>query len=152
MRLLLAAVVATFLAAGSALAKEGTVARPLEELPTDASPGEVVTVRFELGYEGANGWESFSACGIKLRIRATTGEWLKVSTQSSSCSNPYTAAFEVPEGGIAELEADLGGLSMPFVEPLSPDPLIADEPLTIRIIRSILDRVLPALRSVLSAI
>jgi hypothetical protein len=106
----LAAIVAALLLAPTAAAKEGGVARLAAPLPSDAAPGDTITVHWsmEVFDSQANGLVPLNAEGVYIRLIG-----LDVSEVVGRQEAPgrYVAEVIVPQGGIKAAEFGVTGIA-----------------------------------------
>ena len=108
----LSAIVLLVIATTAAAAKGGGIARLAAPLPSDAEPGDTITVRWSLEtYADENGETGpFSAMGAYVKlIGLEVSE--AVGRETTFGSGEYVAEIVVPKGGIRSAEFGIAGVS-----------------------------------------
>jgi hypothetical protein len=97
------------LAAVPASAKEGVEATLVSPIPTDASPGETITVSWTLATEENGERTPFGAEGIYVKLLSAAGGKPTTGAATGSADGGYAATVRVPEGGIGGIKVGLVG-------------------------------------------
>ena len=119
-----------------ALAKEGAEARLDTTLPRDAEPGATIDVGWSVFSIVADTSYPMSATSVYIRLVGVDGTSSTevVGTERPLGSGHYTAAIQVPDGGIGQVIVGLKGEScsrtegcsrMDMIFPLTDDPLVS---------------------------
>jgi len=104
-------------AASSASAKGGAQAHLLRPLPTRATPGMLITVRWKVDVPGESGYRvGLSAVGMFVRLVGPGGA-STVAAARENVGPPYSARIRVPKGGIRLVRFGVAGTT-PFYFPL----------------------------------
>lgn len=104
------AVVAVYLlpAVPAALAKEDVQARVYTPVPSEAVPGETITIAWTLTYAQGDGRRPFGAGGVFVRLLSASGG-KPTKEHGSGPDGRYVADIKVPEGGIGGIQFGLEG-------------------------------------------